>query len=240
MTLEHLLRAQIRMAQELPYWPFDSTMPSLDAVYLEPRLHPFDRRPDKVPPRLGLHEALFDTDHHLLIIGEPGSGKTTLGIRSVASLGGSILDGSAEQSEIPLYVPAHLLKRGGDFTTLLSAAVTTFLASFLSQPLSSELLSSTPPGGSRWLVFIDGLDELVNPTERQRFIAALTHHTEKQIYRFVVLSRPLSPTSLRALQATMVDWYEIAPLEALEIGALAKLWFQSRANSDPENSERAS
>jgi hypothetical protein len=147
---------------------------------------------------------------HLLILGDPGAGKTTslrylaLSHAEALASGSPRYRGELGEVRFPIYV------RIGDFARSHQRALGlgSFLAAYLKSqecraPGLADLLERRL-GGGECLVLLDGLDEVASTDDRRSVIEAVTNFATAvsgQGNRFVVTSRiagylaaPLSPT----------------------------------------------
>lgn len=106
-AITDLLRAQVAAARNLPYWPDDTTRPALQDVYVPISLklgNASSHNTISMDTALACHQ-------HLLITGEPGTGKSTLAIQTVAQASNQIINNRAimdNNAWIPLYIPAPI------------------------------------------------------------------------------------------------------------------------------------
>jgi GTPase SAR1 family protein len=208
-TIADLLRAQVAAAEHLPYWPFDPDMPTLREVYVETSLEPMDAR-NGDSDLLSLDDALARY-RHIVVTGDGGVGKSTLvryavGRLSEAALG---LDPSDRQLWLPLYIPARLMVGPTGFT---------------------ESLFGEPPAClAGWLLFIDGIDEIVSSKELNRLLAYIGRHMrDGQVFRFVVMTRNLRDSQLEILEGPHVKLYKILPFDLNQLTEFVRKWAKAR------------
>jgi hypothetical protein len=229
-TLVDLLQAQIDAANNLPYWPYDPDLPPLVQIYVDRTVRPAKSRLDI--PAKDAREA-YRLHRHLTISGVAGSGKSTLAIQQVAQHCKDILDGNddsgLDRAWLPLYLPARLMSAAGGLTDVLRTALNHHLAGYLASSLEATLFSEAPPGHSGWLVFIDGLDEILGVDDRNRLLSYLDRHLDEPIYRFVLLSRVFTERQLAKLSEgsskTPRDFgiYDLMPLNILNCGGYRRV-----------------
>jgi hypothetical protein len=189
--LEDLLDAQCEATEALPYGLLGVHQPTLTEVYVRQsvRRSIADRSQESMEDRernsivrakshadqsirertLSVTEAL-NGNQHLLITGEPGAGKSTLGYVYVQRLSRYWLEGQATQAPVdepvlPLRIPARALARPDAWSELLAAGASEALGRLLATRPRPELFSQKNLG-ARWLVFVDGLDEIVSSATR--------------------------------------------------------------------------
>jgi hypothetical protein len=213
--LVNLLQAQIEAAGDESYWFGQTQTPELRSLYVDLRL-----QESGSTVQISIQEAL--TQHrHLLVVAEPGFGKSTLARETVAQLAMQILDDKASGTTsitVPLYIPARLLLKPIEFESLLIRGLRTLLARYLDYPLDDAVLSDVR---SR-LIFVDGLDEVVDVTARRELVVRLRGHLSSGRDRFVLLGR----TNDSLLDADEFGVFGISPLNVAEVKALAEKWFR--------------
>ncbi|MEV0074394.1 hypothetical protein [Amycolatopsis sp. NPDC050768] len=83
--------------------------------------------------------------------------------------------------------------------------------------------------GARWLVFIDGLDEITEAETRKEVIAAIAHQVRRNPdQRLVITTRPLEGGELRRLEDAGVTKYSIPPFGPDELTDFAHAWFRAQ------------
>jgi hypothetical protein len=191
-------------------------------------------RASATDPVISLPDALARHDH-LLITGEAGAGKSTLASHLVRSLCGvwlrrsSFQDAPVGEPLVPLRLPASLLAaEGGSWSERLRrASVSTMGGGLVSDPPVS--LFSGRSQGARWIIFVDGLDEVADRRQRAELIRTLARHCQRDSdFRLVVTSRPLPPIELAPLHDAMLGEFEIQPLGQLELADYVRKWFEQQ------------
>jgi cellulose synthase operon protein C len=82
--------------------------------------------------------------------------------------------------------------------------------------------------GCRWLLLVDGLDEVANSAERDRLVSVLSAWASDPVgssYRIVLTTRPIEGASLAPLQRAMAARYELQPFNEEALGRFAESWF---------------
>lgn len=252
-ALLNLMEAQLRISEALPYELLNITPPDLIDVYVqqtvlaapdrqqEPKRQPgIERRAggakDVVERSLTVTDAL-NRNQHLVITGEPGAGKSTLGhmyVQALAKLWLNTTDAAPPLAEpvLPLRVPARSLAGNEAWSVQLAAGTKEMVGRFLDRELDPELFADRPLG-ARWLVFIDGLDEIVDLGARRHVIEAVSHQVRhgSNAHRLVITTRPLGWQELKPLGG-LVDSYRIRPFGPTELNEFARAWFRKQ---DPVN-----
>jgi hypothetical protein len=237
--LQQLLEAQAAVARELPYWPYDPRLPALDEVYVEPWLTFGDvdnfiaRSTDQVR-LLSVFEAV-GTGGSILLTGGPGGGKTTLAVRTAVSLTDNALSSAAgSPTALALYLPAQLLIGPHSFPQLIAAGLTSFLSGYLSRSIDDSTLFQPLPAGYRWVLFIDGLDEVANVTERRRLLAQIEYNITRSPFQFVLTSRELGQ-DLDRLRHRLTH-LQILPLFPEQTRRFVELWLSVEGAANPKQS----
>jgi hypothetical protein len=201
-------------------------------------------RSEDVPP-VNLAEAL-NQHESLLVIGDPGSGKSTLANQLGHRLAQLWLRETAVHKAplvevvVPLRLPATLLadEEGPWSETVRNTVRRSLGRGLVSEPSAS--LFSGRVAGARWLLFVDGLDEIADVNQRTDLIRTLAGHTRPGgAFRFVITTRPLSNSELAPLRAATVGCYEMQPFDRDQLAAYARRWFEQQPRHTPD-AERSS
>ncbi|MGH4016267.1 MAG: TIR domain-containing protein [Pseudonocardiaceae bacterium] len=163
---------------------------------------------------------ILQDDVHVLLEGGPGAGKSSL-LSRLATLALK----AGQDGPIPAVVRARTLSEAtGSFSRRLRDTITADLGGKLVQTLPEDFFLPVPDG-SRWLVLVDALDEIVEARSRTRLVEDLLHLASvvDSPLRFVITSRPLS----REIEQ---DWssfarFRLLPLNDEQIGSFANSWF---------------
>jgi hypothetical protein len=253
LALRNLLEAQCASVERLPYELLAVREPPLSSVYVrqqvrarvatdrseredaavgrptaeEPPASPGPRTAMSVPDALEQH-------NHLLVTGEPGAGKSTMSSYLARSLSrlwlleDSAVDAPITEPVVPLRVSARALDSGGSWSAVLAeAACRSFGRSLLEDPDPSLFAGRVQ--GARWLVLVDGLDEIPDPRLRREVIRSVAQHARADSdYRFVVTTRTLPESELAPLHTGNVGNYVIEPFGRPELEEFASKWFTAQ------------
>ncbi|MDT7781647.1 MAG: hypothetical protein QOF58_66 [Pseudonocardiales bacterium] len=256
--IQRLLWAQEQAAKSPPYQLRGARRPSLGDVYVRQDLSsgveegPADHlraapvldeygRLVEVPgvasirvsvraPSKPLRAAL-DSEEHLIVIGGPGQGKSTLTLRLAAEIAGhwSARTGEPpiEEPVVPLRVTARLLAAhlGPSFSRALADSVSAEYGLYLTEPVDAAWLASRV-SGCRWLLLVDALDEVADVEQRAKLLDALAAWASSPTYRIVLTTRPSERGALAALQRAGAARYELQPFDEESIDRFAQGWFE--------------
>ncbi|MFL1897547.1 NACHT domain-containing protein [Streptomyces tauricus] len=164
-----------------------------------------------------------------LILGGPGGGKSSLLRTHLTRLVEQWLAGRGGAA-VPVLVPAAALG-GVPLNQALASAASAELASHgLVDELSAEFFAIPPQRGVRWLVLVDGLDEIADVTARQRVLRTVkrvAHGEDADLYRFVVTTRPLPETEFDELDHRSHLRYDLLPFATEDLATVASGWFRT-------------
>ncbi|WP_328783494.1 caspase family protein [Streptomyces canus] len=231
--LAGLHMAQRRAAREAPYKLFGARRPALSQVYVRRQLvspeelgtaaHGLGGEPSGTRAR-GLArpvEAALKRHEHLLIVAGPGLGKSTLTLQLAAG---------ERVERIPLRVPARELaaRRTLPWPRAVAEAAAVDLGQRLDAGLPEELLS----GERKWLLLVDGLDEIPDPEARAELaevLAARMGAPGDGPHRLLITTRALSSAELGVLRGRFTGEYTVEPFDREALERFARAWFAADA-----------
>lgn len=192
-------------------------------------------RPD---PRAGVRpeSVLADPPSMCVILSGPGGGKSSL-LRFRLACGVREWQADRLRPLLPVLVQAGALA-GATFVEALTTAATQELN--LTAELPKEFFRLPPRPGARWLVLVDGLDEIHDPAARAKVLsrlAAAARDPEAPTYRFVIACRPLPDDELDILGQD-VPRHELLPFDTDDIEGFARAWFHTAGVTDPVGAAR--
>ena len=200
-------------AAELPVAGLE-TSASLRDVYVPLQLVAENPEDGKRAEKVDAAHLALEGNH--LVISEAGGGKSSL-LRSLAFHEASQLldDGTAlafDQLRLPVLMHARAMLSTADFSSALRLGATEVLGAFLRTPLPADFFApGAAEGHRRWLVLIDGLDE-VDERDRDRLLRVVASHaTRGDSFRFVLTGR--SEVLAGPLSTEGFNRWSIAPLE---------------------------
>lgn len=168
-----------------------------------------------------------------VIIAGPGSGKTSLLHTLQADCSRGWIAGD-EQPSLAVVVPAASLV-GRPFSPAIAHAANEFLSDLgLRRTLSDDLFSKPPQDGKRWLVLVDGIDEIADAHRRQNLIRALadlTAQSHRPVYQLVIATRPIPDVELAMLGSASV--YRLQPLSNADLTIVIAHWLGHLGILDP-------
>lgn len=184
------------------------------------------------PPSRPVRKALDDHDH-LLVTGGPGQGKSTLSLRLAADVASRWLSPSAEdpplaEPVVPIRLTARELATRLElpFPEAVQRSVGAEYGALLEAPLEPKVLRQRV-AGCRWLLLVDGVDEVADGDERNRLVAVLARWASDtdSPYRVVLTTRPIEGAALAPLQRIGASRYELQPFDEEALRRFAGDWF---------------
>jgi tetratricopeptide (TPR) repeat protein len=171
---------------------------------------------------------------HPLIVADPGTGKTTAVARVVAEQCGwwRVARASSRPAKapygpvVPIVVPVAVLAE-----QTLPEAMRSVWAGMGGRELDARLFERPPLPGVRWLVLLDGVDQVLTANERARLLTRLGNRIAEGgcAHRFLVTSRPLAFGEVGALGG--VGRFTLRKFGRRDLEAFAREWTRYRAET---------
>ncbi|NUP47392.1 MAG: hypothetical protein HOW97_08765 [Catenulispora sp.] len=198
---------------------------------------------DSLGPPILLDDLLRERGH-LLVIGGPGQGKTTLTLQLAMRLAADVLDHGGDAREPAGDGPgdrllgvrvtaATLAAEEGSWEEAVVAAAARELGMALDRALPPDLLRL---GGDQlhWLLMVDGVDEIADPRLRRRVVEQLAQRCGDPRLTLLVTSRDLPAEELAVLEKAGAVRHVLTPFDTAQLTAFAESWF----GTDPEGRRR--
>ncbi|MGW3038379.1 HEAT repeat domain-containing protein [Streptomyces sp. NPDC001178] len=187
-------------------------------------------------------QEIVHRDGDAVVIAGPGGGKTTLLRAAVITLAESWRSGQGGRW-IPVHVPAVRLVPLRPLHEAIAASISTDLrVANSTQEWPASFFKTVPMRGMRWLVMVDGLDEITSPETRLDLVKMLARESARpdSSYRFLATTRPLSPDARSSdpLGKWTARRYELLPFADEDLSHFAKQWFTAENLPDPEGIAR--
>jgi hypothetical protein len=236
LALHDLLEAQCASVERLPYELLAVQEPPLSSVYVRQQVRtraaterreredtaagrPVAEEPPALAgprPMVSVPDALEQHDH-LLVTGEPGAGKSIMSSYLARNLSrlwlreDSVVDAPITEPVVPLRVSARSLDSSGSWSAVLAEAACRSFGRGMREDPDPSLFAGRVQG-ARWLILVDGLDEIPDPRLRREVIRSVAQHARPgSDYRFVVTTRALPESELAPLSTGNVGNYVIEP-----------------------------
>ena len=243
--LSWMLKAQRDVSAKYPYRIAKLThrpVPPLSMVYVEQRVNgpALDALPISPIQMIRKHR-------HMLVVGGPGGGKSTL-LQQVVALSAEWwlrdeLPQMGAQPEIgpvvAMRVSAADLLRPEAWDESIARAVNTDLGRDLFTKVGPELFHGPPVPGAEWLILIDGLDEVLSWEHRIDLIRVLGNRVTEygSSVRFAVASRRLHEREFQHLRDGLTTFddedrlgeYQIRPFDGPMLKSFAQRWFRPQS-----------
>jgi hypothetical protein len=178
-------------------------------------------------------QELFIRHRNTLLMGRPGSGKSSL-LRYIAGHASAAWLDDADGKFVPAYISATALTSSDSFTNIIAKAVNREMGAWIDESVPPDWFTEEPMPGVPWLLLIDGVDEILESRLRKSALDAIALRQGTEIFRFLVASRPLSSTDIKQLLASGITTYEILPFSPDQLLILAQTWFRSLKMRDSD------
>jgi hypothetical protein len=225
--LVDVLRADHVAAELMPHRHLTDQL-SVDELYVEQF---FGEAPSVRPPDA------FRLRTHLIIESPPGAGKSTLVRHLVRVMTSWWLDAEGDDVDpagAPLGAVVPVAVRAADVVGgTVAEALAARPITYVNRP-SPDLFTRPPLPDVRWLVFVDGLDEITEPDRRRDLIRYLAECMTRGEHRFVVVTRPLGEPDLAPLRPHTGSSFQLRPFDDAALAEFAQRWFTAHRTGDAE------
>lgn len=238
-AVRKLLEAQRVAAEDSAYRPGTAVQPLVGDIYVEQQAEPVGPAGLGVLTVLEVHEILRRDFPDAMVLGGPGTGKSTMAKHLVRESATSWLasgrlrrpDGNFHHAVV-LRVPASGLARAAGDS--IAEALHTFFQSEI-ESLPPDTFRRRVARGVKWMIIIDGTDELHSPTLRTRLLALIHAELSRsdRALRLIVTSRAPLETVLTDLTELRLKVFDKERLDLF-----ARRWFTSRRSNDPAGNAR--
>lgn len=223
------LTAALRLAVEHPYPGVlpHSQPPPLSEVYLEQLAT--DELLAGIPAEL-----VFRREDDCVVSGGPGAGKSSLLRMGVVKLVQSLAAG-AEDAQVPVRILATDLLPDRPFAESLAAATRADFGAGAMRGWSAGFFREPPISGGRWLVMVDGLDEVSGVENRGRMLRQLSRiaHDHHDTHRLLVATRPMLEVDERQVRQWQRTSFRLQEFRQHQLPVFAKAWFEALGLPDP-------
>ncbi|AVT39642.1 hypothetical protein C6W10_27975 [Plantactinospora sp. BB1] len=202
-------------------------MPPLSAVYVRQvarREAESQAVAAAAPPQPA--EIIFDGDQDAVLVAGAGAGKSSLFQYTVGDSARRQRDG--EISDVPVRVQATDVLAAASLGEAIAQSVRNDFSRLRGKgSWPAEFFAERPIPTGRWLVLVDGLDEIMDSRKRQQVLATLrTHHGHPDgCHRFVIATRP----GANVIGVGEGSWsplqYELLPFDEEQRRQFAQAWF---------------
>ncbi|MFC5057590.1 hypothetical protein [Saccharothrix xinjiangensis] len=228
--LTDYLVAALRLAVEHPYPGVlpQTQPPPLSEVYLEQQAT--DELSAGIPAEL-----VFRREDDCVVSGGPGAGKSSLLRMGVVKLVQSLAAG-AEDAQVPVRILATDLLPDRPFAESLAAAIRADFGAGAMRGWSAGFFREPPIRGGRWLVMVDGLDEVSGVENRGRMLRQLSRiaHDHHDTHRLLVATRPMLEVDERQVRQWERTSFRLQEFRQHQLPVFAKAWFEALDLPDPQ------
>ncbi|WP_433173541.1 NACHT domain-containing protein [Actinoallomurus sp. CA-150999] len=175
-------------------------------------------------------DEIFALPDDVLLVGAPGSGKTSLLRTGVVALTGRRRTGDPP-AWVPVLLHASDLTARGSWPEVIAQGVRSRLGTAAEDTWTASFFTNPPAAGSRWLILVDGLDEIVESRTRAGVLAKLADlrlwDPQGSRYRIIVATRPPARQEFGPAKGWHLRRFDLLPLDEDQLSALARGWFDA-------------
>ncbi|GAA4010638.1 hypothetical protein GCM10022247_36070 [Allokutzneria multivorans] len=227
-ALTKILRAQLAVADRFPYELLGVDAPKVSSLYIPERLR--WENPTSADTTLTTISAALAKHRNILITAEPGGGKSMAARRVVCRIAARWLRDNGTDVPLPepvaaIYLPAIDIAPGRPWAESVADALVRS-GRFHARP-AAELFAERAQG-TRWLIVVDGLDEIADRETRRAVLELLGDLMRGGgPYRFVLVSRPLPEDELRLLDRALPR-FALQRFDADRLCQFSDRWFANK------------
>jgi HEAT repeat protein len=191
------------------------------------------RQPDGAPIEVTA-TSIFGQDEDALVLGGPGMGKSTLLRMGLVSCARDWLVGPRPEVA-PVLVQAADLVGQRPLPQLIAASIEASLSpAGLLDAWPAEFFAAEPAPGTRWLVLVDGLDDILDPGTRRAVLTKLAGIAADPSagYQFIIASRPLPADELAHQEAWLTTHFRLRPFDSARLRRFAEGFLQALGPAD--------
>lgn len=233
IQLNTLIDAYQMYLDKFPYVTLTrDDMPTIDEIYVELELTRHDSGSDK--QILVTTHALLSSiykGNNILIQGEAGSGKSTLLNRVAKQIINDWQQGKQSQL-LPVLISAkRLASAPASLSQMISEETNLRFGYYLKNRISENIFDGAPFSGGKFLLLIDGMDEIINAEERQdhllRIQSVISRYSE---YQFVLTSR--QDSRILDISPRIFERYTLANFNPDKIKMFVEKWFSKKVDNN--------
>ncbi|MDI6104823.1 hypothetical protein QLQ12_40170 [Actinoplanes sp. NEAU-A12] len=163
---------------------------------------------------------VFMSEPLVAVLGEPGGGKSELLRLHERDVAARWADGDRAEP-LPVVIPATALSGTPEDVAGAAARALSYALE-----LPSSFFRDPPAPGRRWLVLLDGLDEITNVQSRRRVLHAVVRWIAERpdTHRLVVATRHLSRDESQIFAGERAHFFELLRFETADVRRLAADW----------------
>jgi hypothetical protein len=238
---EDYLEAVSVCCDQAPYEGLRRRVRSLSDVYIEQLI---TEQPDKeaagpesrpgadagqITPTATTLERALDLHSNLILEGPPGIGKSSM-LRHLASTLAKRWNLDLRESLVPVLVSAPTLasSEGALGERLYQASQE--IRGYLHKELPRNFFEQRISAGAKWVVLVDGLDEVVGPLKLHKLFTLFDRWASHSApYSFVVSSRPFDRSGLEQTSERFTR-YSVQPWTVALFEKFARRWFETESD----------
>ncbi|MBM0255527.1 RelA/SpoT family protein [Micromonospora sp. 4G55] len=179
-------------------------------------------------------DIIFDGDQDTVLVAGAGAGKSSLLQYAVGDIARRQRD--SEITDVPVRVQATDILATAGLGEAIARSVRGDFSLHDGRGLwSAEFFAERPIPTGRWLVLVDGLDEIMDSRKRQQVLSILrTRHDVDDAHRFVIATRPGTAISDAGEGTWLPLHYELLPFDKEQRHQFVQAWLTRAEISHPD------